>query len=368
MHKWLKETKQLLLENLRLLLCGKETWILLTAGLALLLALLLGMDDVKEEKSRIPIGISDEDGSDFSLRVTERVKQLEGYEITEGETGELLMKLSSGELSAVCVIREGYKKNVLLGKTKDLVLLYETGQGPLLFTDVLAGAMMQEICGAKSNRLYEEYLVKKYGMVPETTDLLTNASEFYNRDERFDFSFEVEYRDAGGETLKKPENAVIYLQAIFAIGAMMMGVLTVYALMPYHRMCHGILAERMKTLPMGIGCRPVAAFVSAIMVTGSFSAAFLGMFVWRNGLGFLEFSEFLICTLVYLCVIVGIVLLGAAGIRSRQLYQTGMTAVVLAFSIFGLISIVEGLLLPEGFGNWVPNARYVREMIHIYQN
>ena len=164
MRKWIKETSQMTGGMLRLLVCGKETWILLFAGLVLLLFLLMGMDDVKEEKSRISIGISDEDGSFLSSQVTDRVKQLEGYEITEGKTEELLSKLSLGELSAVCVIREGYETNVFRGKTKDLVLLYETGEGPLLFTDVLAGTMMQEVCSAKSNRMYEKYLKRKYGM------------------------------------------------------------------------------------------------------------------------------------------------------------------------------------------------------------
>ena len=127
-----RKVRQLFMYSLRLLFAGYETVLLLIFGLGILLVMLFAMDEVKEEKSNIVIGIVNEDESEFSKRVIDRLYKLSGYEIIEGKQNNLLALLQKGELSAVGVIRAGYQERILLGETDDLIVLYETEEGNLL--------------------------------------------------------------------------------------------------------------------------------------------------------------------------------------------------------------------------------------------
>jgi hypothetical protein len=52
-------------------------------------------------------------------------------------------------------------------------------------------------------------------------------------------------------------------------------------------------------------------------------------------------------------------------IKNHTVYQMGMLAMILVFGIFGLVSLVEGLLVPEGTADWIPNGWYVRKMTEL---
>ncbi|MBE5951787.1 MAG: ABC transporter permease [Lachnospiraceae bacterium] len=368
MRKWCMDCSQMFLHTGRLLLRGKETWILLLAGMCILCVMLTGMDEVKVEKSQVAVGVTDEDGTDYSARVISRLQKLDGYEVITGEREDLKEQLAEGRLSAVCVLREGYQEKILAGEKDDLVLLYETEERTLLLSDVLAGAMIPEICGSKGYLLFREYLLARGDMVTETPEEYAAWAQVYFSDDMFNFAFDVEYLSATGEIGQKPGNEVIYQQAIFAIFALMSGMFAVYACMPYHRLLHGRMAGKMKTLPLVKGAAAIGNGLAVLCLTGGFAVLFLSVFVIRNGRGFTDFSAFLVCTLQYLCVIVCIMLLCARGIPSRQGYQVGMMAVVLLLGAFGVVSIAEGLLIPEGMGTCIPNARYVRQMMELYQN
>ena len=80
MRDGFRKVRQLFVHSVRLLFTGYETILLLFFGFGILFAMLFAMDEVKEEKSNIVIGIADEDRSEFSMRVTERLYELAGYE------------------------------------------------------------------------------------------------------------------------------------------------------------------------------------------------------------------------------------------------------------------------------------------------
>ena len=109
MRRWIKETVLTMGQSLRLLVKGKQTIWLLALSVVLLVAMLLSMDDVKEEKSRIAIGMVNEDESEPVEKVITGMKQKDMYEVTVGNEKELLEKLKAGELAAVCVFRNGYE-------------------------------------------------------------------------------------------------------------------------------------------------------------------------------------------------------------------------------------------------------------------
>lgn len=350
------------LHTIKLLSKGKETMILLLGGIVLMLFLVFGMDEVKEEKSKISIGLVDEDASAFSEMVVKRIRDMELFEVVSEEKEFLLKRLSAGELSAVCVIREGYMELVTKGDTDDVVLIYQTEEGILLLPDVLAAAMLEEICSAKGYQVYLGYAQEgKQLSYEEYQDYIRP----YVNGEMFDFSFDISYRNTKAEGVA-PGNEVIYVQAIFAIAALMMSFLAVYGILPYHRMLHGVVRGRMASLPLGKTGLILGNAGAVCVFTGVFSMLFVAVFTWRNGLDFSVFLSFLICTGVYVCVIVAIMMLAGTILRSEQGYVVLLIAVVLLFGMCGFFSIVDGVLLPEGMSTWTPNGWYVRKMTEIY--
>jgi len=93
---------------------------------------------------------------------------------------------------------------------------------------------------------------------------------------------------------------------------------------------------------------------------------FLGCLIWQNNADFSNFYSLLVCTGGYVCVIVCIMLVASMGIRNQTVYQMGMLATILVFGVFGLISLAEGILVPEGTVLWVPNSWYVRKMTELF--
>lgn len=366
MGRWCKELWLVMGQCLKMLLKGKQAVILLSAGVVLLIAMLVCMDGVKEEKSRIDIGMVDEDGSVLSKGVIEGMQQLDLYNVTVGREKELTDALRTGELAAVCVIKEGYEANVEAGKTDNLVTLYETENGAaLLVGDILAGVMMQEICTAKGYLTLENY-IEESGRSPELT--LEQYREYVSSMlllEENAFSFDVTYVSADAKAVSKPAQKVIYEQAVFAVFALMAGLLCVYAVLPFRSLCHGRLAARVKILPVPGSAVYAGSVLGALFLPLLFGIVFLLCFFVRNSIEFSTFFSLLVCTFGYLCVIVCIMLVAAYGIRSRTVYQMGMLAMILMFGIAGLASILDGLLLPEGAVSWVPNGWYVRRVAEL---
>ncbi len=366
MTRWIKEVIFTMGQSFRILLAGKQTLLLLAVSLVLLIVMLNGMDEVKEEKSKIIIGIADENGSELSRSVVEGMKSKDLYEIVTGEEDILLDLLKCGEISAVCVLNKTYESRVTKGKTNNLVTIYETeDSSALLVGDILAGVMMQEICTAKGYQTLVKYN-KKVGQneVMGAEAYRSYVNEILEEGGT-EFSFDVAYLSSENETTEKPSQSVLYVQAIFAVFALMAGLISIYAVLPFRQFRHGELAERIKTLPVHRSAIYVGSALAGLVLPLVFGILFLGCFARRNGMDLSQILSLLICTAAYSCVIVCMMLFAAYGIKSHTVYQMGMLAMILVFGVFGLVSLVDGLLVPEGTAAWVPNGWYVRRMTEL---
>lgn len=366
MMGFIKETLLAMGYSLKLLLAGKRTVILLVSGLLILLSMLMGMEEVKEEKSKISVGIADQSNTGLSAMVIEAMQQKDLYDIVLGREDELVEKLKAGEVSAVCVFKRSFADNLLKGKTKNLVTLYETkDSSALLLGDVLAGTMMQEICTAKGYQMLLKYQ-KTAGK-----ETMLSAEEYRKYVENVlaeggsSFSFDVTYINRKKENVEKPSQSVLYQQAIYAVFALMLGLLSVYAVLPFRQMKHGRLAERVKTLPVHGSALYLGSSLAGFFVSFAFSASFLICLYWKNRMEFSEILSLLICTMGYICVIVCLMLFAAYIIKNHTVYQMGMLAMILLFGVFGFISVVDGLLVPEGTAIRVPNGWFVRKMTEL---
>ncbi len=368
MMRFIKEICLTMVQSLKMLLLGRQTLILLAGGILLLVVMLTGMDEVKEEKSKISIGIADRDGSELSEAVIDGMRQKEMYEIITGEEEELLVLLEQGELSAVCVLKSTFSENIAKGKSNKIVTIYETEGGEaLLLGDIFAGVMMQEICTAKGYQKllsYQKKAGKESTLSMEeyrtyVTDILQEGGTA--------FAFDVTYVAGSGKKVEKPSQSVIYEQAIFAVFALMTGLISIYSVLPFRQMRHGRLAERMKTLPVHGSAVYLGSALAGLLIPMAFGFLFLLCFSKRNALELSQNISLLICTAVYVCVIVCVMLFAAYVIKNHTVYQMGMLAMILIFGVFGLVSLVDGLLVPEGTAVWVPNGWYVRKMTELLQ-
>jgi len=368
MMQWWKEVILAAGLSLKMLIKGKQTVILLIGSLIFLNTMLLSMDSVKDEKSRIRIGIADEDKTGLSAAVIADMKQMDLYEIHTGEEEELIARLKNGELSAVCVIKKAFSKNVLRGKTNRLVTIYEAKEGDaLLLGDILAGVMMEEICTAKGYQTllsYEEKAGLEQSMSYE--EYRSYVKKIF-AEGGTEFSFAVEYVAASGEETEKPSQSVVYEQAVFAIFALMAGLVSLYAVLPFREFMYGTAARRVCTLPV---CKSalyagsaLAGFVLPMLLGGLFIICLSA----RNELFFSQIISLLVCTFLYVCVIVCMMLVAATGIRNQMVYHMGMLAMILLFGCLGLVSLADGMLVPEGTTTWVPNGWYVRRMTELLQ-
>ena len=367
MMRWIQEVCLMTGQSLRMLWKGKQTILLFVISLLILTFLLVSMDEVKEEKSKIAIGIVNEDGSEFSSEVIESMRQKDLYDIFTGEENALIERLKAGELSAVCVLKETFTENVVKGKTDNLITIYETEEkSALLLGDIFAGVMMQEICTEKSYQTLLKYMKKtgKGKAVP-----LEEYREYVNyvlAEGGTEFSFDITYVSGTGPATEKPAQTILYEQAIFAVFALMSGLIATYAVLPFRQIKHGRLADRIKTLPVHESALYIGSALAGLLLPVLFGIVVLVCFSLRNNVDILQFLSLLVCTVTYLCVIVSMMLLAAYGIKNQLVYQMGMLAMILVFGIFGLVSLVDGLLVPEGTLVWAPNGWYVRRMTELY--
>ncbi len=367
MRNWIKDVWLAMEYSLRLLLAGKQTVLLLLVSLVLLTAMLAGMDEVKEEKSKIVIGMVNEDGSSLAEEIIASMGQKDLYQVVTGEEKELTKALKRGELSAVCVLKEGLAEAVAQGKTNHLVTIYETkNKSALLLSDILAGIMMQEICTAKSYQTFCTYAEKTARTEALSIEEYRDFVKKLSAEDGLNFSFDVTYMADGKTAVEKPSQAVVYEQAIFAVFALMAGLISIYSVLPFRQMHHGRLADRMKTLPVRGSALYAGGILTGLVIPMLFGGSFFVCLSLKNSLEFSKIISLLVCTAVYICVIVCMMLLAAYGIRNDTVYQMGMLAMILVFGVFGLISLADGLLVPEGMAAWVPNGWYVRKITELY--
>lgn len=367
MMRWINETLFAMRYSLKQLFAGKRTVLLLVFSFLVLVAMLMSMEEVKEEKSKISVGIADQSNTELSAMVIEAMQQKDLYNVVLGREDELVEMLKNGEVSAVCVFKRSFADNLLRGKTKNLVTMYETqDSSALLLGDVLAGTMMQEICTAKGYQMLLKYQ-KRTGR--EETFSAEEYREYVEKvltEGGTEFSFDVTYINSKKEEMKKPSQSVLYRQAIYAVFALMLGLISVYAVLPFRKMKHGRLAERMKTLPVHGSAVYAGNVLAGLLVPFVFGASFLICLYWKNRMDFSEILSLLVCTMMYICVIVCLMLFVTYIIKNHTVYQMGMLAMILLFGVFGFISVVDGLLVPEGTAIWVPNGWFVRKMTELY--
>lgn len=350
---------------LRLLFRSKETRIIFAVSLLLLFSLLYFVEDAKEEKSVIHIGIADEDQSRLSGALLQRVKENEVFLVSEGSLSELTDRLQRGKLAAVFLIKRGYEISIERGEEEKLITLYKTKESEIpLVNDILAGEMMLDICTAKG---FIEYS-KVMGETERTAITKEAYSEYVAQtmsEDIFDFSFQITYLSNEGRQDEEPKNTDIYRQLVLAVAALMMGIVSIYAASPYYNMCHGRASGRVRLLPANGVARLLGCTLAATVTVLFFGTVFLAVICWKDKGTPGEFLSMFLCTAGFCGGIVLIAIFAARVCKSFTSYQLTMLVLMVLFGIVGMISVFDGLLWQSEWLRLIPHDWYVRQMMNL---
>lgn len=366
----LSEIHMICAHALRLLLKKKQTLLIFVLGFLFFFLLLFFLEEAKEEKSVVFIGVLDEDKTELSEKLAERIYHCEVFGVTMAPLDELLAMLAEGKLTAVFVIKKGYANALARGEERRLITMYEAeGKGIPLLADIVAGEIMYDLCTSKGFISYEK-VMKQSGREKELLSKEAYAAyvtSFLTKEE-FDFSFQAEYLDREGKGGNIPKQTVIYMQVIFAVLSMLLGLLAVYAVIPYADLCHGRAAKRMCVLPFYKASFLVGSGIAAMLPMILFGTAAVILFAWKNELPFFAGLQMFLYTTAYSGGIVIITMLFAKLWKHAAGYQLFMLALVVIFGMAGFLGIAGGLLPQTDWLGFSPNSVYIKAMIRCYSS
>lgn len=315
-----------------------------------------------ENRSAIPVGLTDRDGTETTKALKNRLKGLPALYVIEGDRWSLLDKMREGELSAVIVIEEGYTQKVTSGKYSKAVTIYEE-KGDTIATvigDMVSAGMLYDICPARGFRIYDKLKIEEE--LKFSREEYEAYTESLAQDEAFDFGFTYRYVSGNKKEETEPlKNSLFYRQALAALAAMFFSVMQFVLVSEYVTEKSQGLAVRKKVCGMsknGVIC-------GNLLISAVVAAAFSGVFalcLWGNvrEAGII-FSVFFASFLFSVCMAVVYYLL-AGLFRTMFFYQLAGAIWLLASSVTGFLYMAEGVLIPMqgAWFDWLPNVRYLQ--------
>lgn len=155
-----------------------------------------------EKNNTIPIAVVDEDHSDYSKTLVQRVGQKEGLSVKEASRSEALSLLEGKKTEQVFIIKEGFEKGVRNGETSGLIdLLSSPSSYSADFTsEVVAGEAIRLITGNMAATWVEEQyrkLGKDFNETLRQEVIDYNESLWLPKP-----SMTIDYRELQGQELK----------------------------------------------------------------------------------------------------------------------------------------------------------------------
>lgn len=354
--------------SLRLKLIVRDKVTIVLFGITVVLFLFMGnvLFHSAGDKSRIPVGITDEDHSKVSGDLIKRIKQVNGLKVIEGTGEELNKELENQKIEGIFIIKEGYEKKIKGGHMLDLVTFSYVKENTMaaLLPDIFAGEMLYDICLSKGMNLY--YNLEEGVMVKERIYTQEEYIGYIGKlaeNPEFAFTFQI-------ETLIKniPDNSIIYVQITFGI----LGILLAFIIL-------FMSSNSMIDKESGIGARlrttliknpsKIAGDILAVMgINSILNIGFTGIVCWTfKTLSIREMGSvylllwaytlaytLLFCALSHIC-------------KHITSFQTAGSFLVILGGFAGFLHIVEGLLPMQflKFLELLPNSWFIKRITDI---
>lgn len=179
-----------------------------------------GLISEYEEKSSIPVGILDNDSSELSISVKEKLSAMDGIVLISGTKEELEKKLKVEEIYAYFILNEGFETSVQSYNFSKIVQMVYLGQNQFvsILSDIFAQAMIQDVVLKEGEKLYQTF--------PEFEDLVYETNyydymleEYANQEDSF--AFKYQYYNVTNEEMgstKAINNNLISRSMFLALG------------------------------------------------------------------------------------------------------------------------------------------------------
>lgn len=173
-----------------------------------------------EDKSSVPVGIIDEDNSELSKSVMEKLSNLEGILLVPGNREALDEKLRDEEIYAYFIINKGFETSVNACDYSKVVQMVYLGQNQFvsILSDIFAQAMMKDVVLKEGEKLYQTF--KNYEDLIYKTDYHDFMEKKYANSEE-SFAFQYQYYNVTGKNLgetKAINNTLISTEMFLALG------------------------------------------------------------------------------------------------------------------------------------------------------
>lgn len=354
--------------NYKLIFYNKA--VLVTMGVSFLLfSFVIGtLANNVEERSNIPIGIVDEDGSKTSKEFLARLEQLDLLSVQKEEEKTLKKRLSNHLISGYFVIEKGFEEKVKTGKTEALFSVYAEKEKGLtnMISDILAGEIMYELSLAKGTRIYQSLAEEKRFL---TEEQYVSFVQHLREKNEYDFRFAIQMIDVENQTTvtSSMENELLYRQVIVAIIGILFSFVAMYLVWSLQQDNQGVIKQRKKILGFHPMLCQLGDFFCVFSVLGILSSVG-SFFIYRllpvqQKVSYADLFREHIIFVGILCLL--FLLLGRI-LGSKLPYQLGGALLVMAMGGIGLI----GVFLPNlvSFSKITPNYWFIKEITDIMVN
>jgi len=171
-------------------------------AIPLLITIATGYALRHEKLNVIPVAFVDEDGSNYSREVIERLSKKEGLEILVSARDEALEMLQNNKVEEVFVIKEGFEEKIVLGDNEQIIDMVKS---PYSFSadfvgEVVAGEVMRFVAGNMAAQRVSE----KYASLgkPAGRELAEEVLEHVDSQWEPEPLMTIDYKEMEGSSLK----------------------------------------------------------------------------------------------------------------------------------------------------------------------
>lgn len=348
-----------LILRLKTLLNDRTSIICYALSVIVILAVLFGLNLHAQERSSLPIGLICEDDSEMAVKIVDRIRGNSAVYVYEGSFDELFELMTDGYVNSIFVIKSGYAEKVQKGYTSNLVDVYAASDNKIstVLQDVFAGAMMDDICLNKAYITYSEAV----GSDTDGTLSLDEYSQYVAReglDDSYKFSFQMSFEDgiSTPKNITDITNSMMYRQMIALMLAMLI-MIVIFSSFSVSMHDKEIGLTKRLAVSQTIGA-VIFAYEIVAMLLFVLPMLVLVSFLFGADSALKLFAVNIVFAL-FVCIVFSLLVRIAS---SAFLYRFIGTAIVLVLSIFGFISIFEGLMGIDIF-RATPVAWYVERIV-----
>lgn len=355
----------LFLFRIKLLL--KDVTTLVVLGLLMLVFSLMIMSMTKsaEDLSSIPVGIIDNDESNSSKELIEKLNGAKSLRYVEKSEGELNKLLMDEMIYAIVVIEKGYEDGLKQGELKNAITMYykKDNKSASIISDIVAGEIVYPLCLNKCFRYYEniEFTGTKFSFQQYEeymNKLIGNSNDF-------DFAFQLIYSNPKNNIVTEDSvsNSVLYNQLIFGILGILIAFVSMFILSQSVREKEIGVEDRLKISNFHILKRDIANILAMLAIEGLLALVFIGLIFHQLGIdniGLWISGYFLL--LLNALVLGGVMQLIAKTVKRIHLYQVFCSVMILLTGGLGFYYLLNSFYqgISENMIKIIPNSWFIK--------